>query len=366
MHHRVLTVGLLASGLVLAGCGSPPTAESAGSDDSEAYAKYEYLKGKERTKRLVAAAEKEGGVLDLYTSNTDIQELVDGFEKAYPDIKVRAFRANSETVLQRVLQEHGARKTRNDVIDTNDIELRAVNDENLLHDYKGPGLKGLRSDATKPEGWTAERFNAFVVGWNTKLVPKGEEPKNFADFADPKWKGKLSLELGDWDWYMSMSSYLTEKKGMSQKEVDKLFKKIAKNSKLAKGHTVQGEMLGAGQFSVAMSVYSHTIDKAKKKGAPVEFRPPVQPVIMRPNGLALMKEPRHPAAALLWADWVLTEGQEIIADSKRIPAAKEVPGFKDPIPAGTEVYSLDKSDTSDNQKWNSAYDALLRGVPKAG
>ncbi|MFD7444445.1 ABC transporter substrate-binding protein [Streptomyces sp. NPDC059909] len=366
MHHRVLSAGLLASGLLLAGCGTPPSANTSDSKESEAYAKYEGLTGEERTEMLLAAAKKEGGVLDLYTSNTDIQELVDGFEKAYPGIKVNAFRANSETVLQRILQEHGARKTRNDVVDTNDIELRAMNDEQLLHEYEGPALEGLKPEATKPEGWTAERFNAFVVGWNTKLVPKGKEPKNFADFAGPEWKGKLSVELGDWDWYMSMSTYLTEEKGMSQQEVDALFTKIAKNARLAKGHTVQGEMLGAGQFSVAMSVYSHTIDKAAEKGAPVAWRPPVEPVIMRPNGLALMKEPRHPAAALLWTDWVLTEGQKVIADSKRIPAAKEVPGFKDPIPADTEVYSLDKSDASDNQKWNAAYDALLRGVPKAG
>ncbi len=42
-----------------------------------------------------------------------------------------------------------------------------------------------------------------------------------------------------------------------------------------------------------------------------------------------MARPRHPAAALLWTDWVLTEGQKIIAESLRIPAAKSVPGYKD-------------------------------------
>ncbi|MGW2936394.1 ABC transporter substrate-binding protein [Streptomyces sp. NPDC055722] len=367
MRQGALPVGLLVGGLLLTGCGASPTTGTAGSaPDKNPYAAYESLTGKERTDKLLADAKSEGGVLDLYTSNTDIQDLVDGFQKAYPGIKVHAFRANSETVLQRALQENQANKPQNDVMDTNDLELRALDGQHLLHAYEGPAEAGLKDAAKNLGGWTAERFNAFVVGWNTDQVTAGQEPKDFADFADPKWKGKLSVEVGDWDWYASMHTYLTEEKGMSPSAVDALFKKIAANVKVVKGHTVQGELLSAGQFAVALSVYSHTVDKAAKKGAPVAWRPAVEPVILRPNGVALMARPRHPAAALLWTDWVLTEGQKIIAESLRIPAAKRVPGYKDPIPAGTTTYSLSKTAETDTKKWNTAYDALLRGVPTAG
>ncbi|MEV7363647.1 ABC transporter substrate-binding protein [Streptomyces sp. NPDC093675] len=367
MRQGALPVGLLVGGLLLTGCGASPTTGTAGSaPDKNPYAAYESLTGKERTDKLLADAKSGGGVLDLYTSNTDIQDLVDGFQKAYPGVKVHAFRANSETVLQRALQENQANKPQNDVMDTNDLELRALDGQHLLHAYKGPAEAGLKDTAKNLGGWTAERFNAFVVGWNTDKVKAGQEPKDFADFADPKWKGKLSVEVGDWDWYASMHTYLTEEKGMSPSAVDALFKKIAANIKVVKGHTVQGELLSAGQFAVALSVYSHTVDKAAKKGAPVAWRPAVEPVILRPNGIALMARPRHPAAALLWTDWVLTEGQKIIAESLRIPAAKSVPGYKDPIPAGTTTYSLSKTAETDTKKWNTAYDALLRGVPTAG
>lgn len=368
MRQGVLTAGLVAAGLVLTGCGSSPTVNSAapGSKGTDPYRDYAALTGKQRTDRLLADARKDGGVLDLYTSNTDITELVDGFKKAYPGIKVNAFRANSETVLQRVTQENQADKPQNDVVDTNDLELREMDKQGLLQPYHGPAEAGLRPDAKGLGGWTAERFNAFVVGWNTSLVKKGKEPKSFAELADPKWKGKLSVEVGDWDWYASLHTYLTEKKGMSEAAADDLFKKIVANVKVTKGHTVQGEMLSAGQFAVALSVYSHTVDKAAAKGAPVAWRPAVDPVIMRPNGVALMSHPRHPAAALLWTDWVLGDGQKIIAQSLRIPAAKEVPGFKDPVPPGTTTYSLSKTAETDGKKWSNAYDALLRGVPQAG
>ncbi|MFD3488344.1 ABC transporter substrate-binding protein [Streptomyces sp. NPDC058665] len=367
MRHGALPAGLLAAGLLLTACGAPPTTGAAGSDPgTNPYAEYDSLTGAERTAKLVADARSEGGVLDLYTSNTDIQDLVDGFQKAYPGIKVHAFRANSETVLQRALQENQANKPQNDVIDTNDLELRALDSQRLLHPYNGPAKAGLKEAAKNLGGWTAERFNAFVVGWNTNEVKKDEEPKDFADFADPKWKGKLAVEVGDWDWYASMHTYLTEEKKMNSSDVDALFRKIAANVKVTKGHTVQGELLSAGQFGVALSVYSHTIDKATAKGAPVAWRPVVEPVILRPNGIGLMTNPRHPAAALLWTDWVLSDGQKIIADSLRIPAAETVPGFKDPIPAGATTYSLSKSAETDSKKWNADYDALLRGVPTAG
>ena len=363
------TRGILASAVVatlaLAGCGSSPTAGTGSGETKGAYSKYASLTGSARTSTLLADARKEGS-LDIYTSNTDIDDLVSAFEKLYSGIKVNVYRANSESVLQRVSQEASANKTASDVVDTNEFELDVMSRQHILAPYTGPAKGGLRPEAVFPD-WIAERFNAFVVGWNTKLVPSGQEPKSLEDLTAPKWKGKLSLEMGDWDWYMAWHTYLTEKKGMSDAQVTSLFRSLAANAKVVKGHTVQGELLSSGQFAVALSVYSHTIDKAAAKGAPVAWRPPLQPVLLRPDGAALMARARHPAAALLWLDWVLIGGQKIIADSKRIPAAKSVAGFTDPIPAGTPTYDvpLDKLRT-ESKKWETAYDEFVRGAKGSG
>jgi iron(III) transport system substrate-binding protein len=346
--------------LALAGCGSSPTADSgSGEQNGGAYAAYASLTGTGRTDKLLADARKEGE-LAVYTSNTDIDGLVTAFKQVYSGIEVKVYRANSESVLQRVLQEVGANRTASDIIDTNDYELDVMSQQHAFAPYGGPGKAGLRPEAIFPD-WTAERFNAFVIGRNTKVVPAGQEPKTIQDLADPKWKGKISLEVSDWDWYLAWHSYLTEKKGMTDAQVTALFQSLAANSKVVKGHTVQGELLSSGQFGFALSAYSHTIDKAAAKGAPVAWRPAVQPVIMRPNGVGLMARPKHPAAALLWMDWVLTAGQKVIAESMRIPAAKSVPGFTNPIPAGTETYNvpLERLRT-ESKKWETAYDQIVR------
>ena len=103
--HLVAAVGLT---LALVSCGAPPTAPPTGSGSDNGASKfqqYENLKGQERRDTLLKDAKAEGEVT-LYTSMTsDVAGVV---TKAFTDqtgIKVNLYRADSETVLQRILQE---------------------------------------------------------------------------------------------------------------------------------------------------------------------------------------------------------------------------------------------------------------------
>ena len=53
---------------------------------------------------------------------------------------------------------------------------------------------------------------------------------------------------------------------MSDQDINNFFHQLAANGKIAKGHTVMGELLAAGQFDVAVSIYSHTVDNAAAEG----------------------------------------------------------------------------------------------------
>lgn len=351
--------------LSLAACGGSPTADSdtaaAGSENSETVATYERinaLSGQERQDELVACAEEEGA-LSVYTSNTDIDDVVEGFEDEY-DVSASVYRGNSESVLQRILQEQQAKFYGNDVIETNALELNVAQAEGFLSPYEGE-LRDQVLPEGQAEGWTATRFNLFVVGWNTELVKPGEEPQSLEELADPKWAGKLSMEVGDVDWFTTIYQHLAEKTG-SEDEALEVLKGIAANSKTAKGHTVQGELLSAGQFAVALSSYSHTIDKAADKGAPVAWRPaqgePVQPIVVRPNGIGLMKTATNPCAAMLFTEWELTGGQQVFADAFRVGAteaeAEELEGL--------DVIPVPEQELLDNgKKWDDLYAEVLKG-----
>lgn len=356
--------------LSLAACGSSPTGQSSSSGNKgavsqqEQHAKEVYdqingLTGEERTAKLVELAEAEGE-LSIYTSNTDIEDLISAYEDTY-DISVSVYRGNSESVLQRVLQEQKANFFGNDVIETNALELGVSNKEGLLYEYDSE-LRDRAREEAQGDNWTGTRFNVFVVGWNTDLVEPGEEPKSFEELADPKWKGRVSMELGDVDWFTALYDYYIAE-GRSEAEVKDLFTRVAANSQIAKGHTVQGELLSAGQFGITVSSYSHTIDKAAREGAPVMWRSasiePVQPLVVRPNGIAVMKTAKNPAAAMLFVDFELTAGQEIFENDFRIGS---VPTGTDPI-AGLEVITVPEQKLLDDP---TTWDGLYAEVVQAG
>ena len=119
MQHRLRApITALAALSLLTACGGSPTSssgssgsegEGAGREDSdlaqaakESFDRINGLSGQERTDELVSCAEEEGQ-LNVYTSNTDMEDLIDGFSDEY-DVEVNNYRASSETVLQRLLQ----------------------------------------------------------------------------------------------------------------------------------------------------------------------------------------------------------------------------------------------------------------------
>jgi iron(III) transport system substrate-binding protein len=358
----------VAATLAVAACGGSPTAGNTGSDAAEpaaaenaeavgTYERINALSGQERADEIKKCAEEEGA-LSIYTSNTDIDDVVEGFEDEY-DVDVSVYRGNSESVLQRLLQEQKAKFFGNDVLETNALELNVANAEGMLAPYESELREQVREEG-QAENWTATRFNTFVVGWNTDLVKPGEEPKTLEELADPKWAGKLSMEIGDVDWFTALVQHMVEQ-GKTEEEAVELFKKIAANSKTAKGHTVQGELLSAGQFAVAISSYSHTIDKAADKGAPVAWKPasgePVQPVVVRPNGIGLMKTATNPCAAMAFVDWELTGGQEVFEEKFRVGATAEAAEAISDL----DVVAVPEQELLENgKKWDDLYAEVIQ------
>jgi iron(III) transport system substrate-binding protein len=263
-------------------------------------------------------------------------------------------------VIQRVLQESKANFHGNDVLETNALELDIANQEGLLGPYDSEFREQVRPESNQ-DNWIGTRLNVFVVSYNTDKVKPQELPENIAGFADPKWKGKLSMEVGDVDWFATMHRYFVDQ-GMTEDEATDLFRRIAANAKIVKGHTVQAELLSAGQFAIGISTYSHSVDELTHEGAPIAWRvkggQPVQPLVTRPNGCAVMKDAQHPAAATLFTDFELEQGQKIFADQFRFGAFET---SDDPL-AGLQTVPVQAKDLlAENDKWSKLYEDVLQG-----
>ena len=327
----------------------PPIVSAAGMS-VDALANYQ---GADRQQRLIDGAKKES-VLNLYTSLTveDMNVLNAAFEKAY-GIKVRMWRAACDKVLQRVLAEHQAGRAEVDIIECNAPPLEAMHREGVLQTVRSPWHAELIAAAVpNHREWAGTRLNVFVHAYNTKLVKKDELPKTYADLLDPRWKGRLSIEATDDDWFASVVRGLGEEKGV------KLFRDIVTQNGMSvrRGHTLLTNLVASGEVPFALTVYNFTAEQVKQKGAPLDWFV-LPPAIARANGVALAKRSPHPHAALLYYDFMIgDEGQQILFKRDFVPTSRKIdtPLNCGPLVIIDPALVLDESD-----KWARRYEDIF-------
>ena len=246
------------------------------------------------------------------TSDIDLlAELTDAFEDAY-EIDLSVYKTSREGLLTRVTEEQKAGFRGADVIETNPINLTTLNEDGALAPYRSPSVSGL-VDGSVHEGWLAEKVDNMVVAWNTKNVAPGEQPRSYEDLADPKWKGRISLITSDADWYKTVWEHWVAS-GKTPEEADRLFDAIGRNAVVVSGRSLQRQLLISGEVDVATAQQRHNIQHSIDEGAPLAYEPIVEPVITRPDGVAVVPDPPNPAAALLFTDWLLSDGQDVLAE----------------------------------------------------
>ena len=311
--------------------------------------------GADREQVLLREARKEGEVA-VYTSliAEDMNALGAAFEKKY-GIKVKGWRAGSEKVLQRAVTEARANRHDADVIETNGPELESLYREKLLQPIASPHLADLMAQAVRPHAhWVGTRINMFVHAYNTKLVSAAEVPKRYEDLAHPRWKNRLGIEAEDEDWFAMVVKELGEERGL------KLFREIAKTNgfSVRKGHTLLAGLVASGEVPFALTTYSHGAQKMKERGAPLEWYA-IEPAIGRANGIGLVRNPAHPHAAALFADFVLSpEGQAILEKGGYVPANLRVesPHQKLKLQFVDPAVVLDE-----DAKWKKLYAEIVLG-----
>ena len=353
---RVAAVVVCAAlALGAAGCGGGGDEAADGRTLADVQATVEGLHGDELTSKLAELAADEPGTLTLYTSLTDelSDELAEMFRKRY-GVAVKVYAASSDDIAQRMSEESAAGHRGADLVEVNVPVLIALSRAGLLADRVPVDTRGIAGSLIG-KGWIAHEFIRFAVSWNSKHVPPGSEPKRWEDLADPRWDGKLGMELGDFDWYAGLRTYWRQH-GKSDAEIDRLFGAIAQGAKVIKGHSLMAQLTASGEIAAATSDYSHLVDRAAKDGAPLAWKPVVEPAFLRPQGIGIAKGTPRPATAALYIQWALTAVQDLYAEDGWVPvrrAAASAPDF--------EQIVLDvKAITANEKRWSTEYDRLVR------
>ena len=308
--------------------------------------------GADRAQRLLEGAKREG-TLTMYSNapTEDNTALVGAFEKKY-GIKINLYRASSEEIRQRALNEAQARRYDVDFILNNSPAMEALNAEKLLYEVKSPYVADLMPSAIPPyRTWVGFCLNVLVSAYNINLIKKADLPKTYQDLLDPKWKGKIAIEADDSDWFAGLMEQMGQEQGI------RLFRDIAETNgfSVRKGHTLMANLIAAGEVPLGLTLFNYTAEQLKKKGAPLDWFM-LDPLVAHPNAVAVAANAPHPYAAVLLFDFVLSDAQKIFADRDYVVTNTKVASPLD----RDKIHMLDAAKVvAEGEKWQRLYTQII-------
>jgi iron(III) transport system substrate-binding protein len=305
----------------------------------------------------IEGAKKERELLVYGTMNIpQMGKMLEEFQKKYPFIQARQYRAGGEKLAQRIVTEVRAGQHLADVYQVSGAETFGLARQGFFQKYESPERQRVDDNYKDRAGnWTGIYANIEVIGYNKDLVSESELPKNHQDLLDPKWKGKIGMDPTDIEWYITQIHILGKEKAAN------FMKQFAKQEiQIQRGHTLLAQMLAGGAYSLIMTLRDNTAYQLIKKGAPIDWTA-IEPVIPNPaNAVSLPNQPPHPNAAKLFIDYVLSrEGQEVMRSLGRNTTRTDV----DPVMPRIRKLKYGKIDWSvymeDYKKYEAEYRELF-------
>jgi iron(III) transport system substrate-binding protein len=275
----------------------------------------------ERVKRLEEGARKEGSLkFSSNESGEGIKVLHGAFAAKYPFIKVESWREPGLRGVTRILLEHRAGKLDTDVVGLPFEGVVQTEKEGVLARYDSPERRYYGDRVKDKNGyWTSPHYSILAIGYNTKLVKPEEAPRGYQDLLQPRFKGELSI---DTDPHRAVMAWLMS---WGEEKTRDYIQALLRNGMMPrKGHTLQTQLLCAGEFKVGVELHAYQVMQAKReKGCPISLTFGDPAPASTGSHIGITKTAPHPYAAALFVDFVLSDdGAKLVAASGRVPTRK--------------------------------------------
>jgi iron(III) transport system substrate-binding protein len=310
--HRLAFITSVLLALVVAACSAVPVIPGVGpANRPSSMAELAVYGGADRQQILEEGARKEGSLM-LYTSSVDTarRPLTDAFVKKYPFIKVDVFRASNEELVPRMLEEFKANRNTFDVLETTSDALDPLISGGLMQVYKSPEFAAYPPGSLDLRGFFAPVRESYVgLGFNTNLLKREDVPKKLDDLVDPRWKGKMAI-AGSSTGIRFVGNVLLTKGEDFLKQLTAQDVRVQKISGRA-----LADLVIAGEVPLSPTIFDSHVAASKQQKAPIDWVP-LEPTVVNLGVAGVAAKGPHPNAALLFADFLLSqEGQKIYADN---------------------------------------------------
>ncbi|MDJ0521455.1 MAG: ABC transporter substrate-binding protein [Planctomycetota bacterium] len=271
----------------------------------------------------------------IYTSVYEevIKEMQPALEERFPGVDIRWYQAGSEIVAGRLSAEIEAGRTPCDILLTSDPFYYAqLAEAELLLAYDSPAARDVPASLRHAQhAYATVRVPLMVIAVNHDRVPKDQHPTSFADLADPRYAGKLTMP----DPLKSGTTFTTVA-ALSRRLGWEYFEKLRKNDMLsAGGNGPTLHRLETGERPVAIILLENLLPSLQR-GAPITVVYPDDGAIPVPSPIAILKSTDQPELAKEIYDFFFSAAiQDVVVDrfmysplpTYRAPAGAK--GFKE-------------------------------------
>ena len=265
--------------------------------------KIKSFKPQERINYLLKGAQAEGEM--VYYGTLPIDEflpLARAFNQRYRSIALHHYFSPRDGILSRTLTEARAGRHAFDIVQVDLSYGYQLLNANLVQPYAIPGANRFFDGTYDPAGsWHSMYYLTTALIYNTKALKAEQAPKSYDDLLQPAWKGKMLFdpEAG----YILAAMEATWGR---EKAVTYLGRLAKQDISYRRGGTLTTQVVTSGEYPIGIAINGETSAAIREKGAPLGFKV-LAPAIVKPEGLFVAKNAPHPHAALLFAEWVLSE-----------------------------------------------------------
>ena len=309
-----------AAGLIFAGRSFPAKAQ---------VSPFSYA-GAGRQSVLENGARSEGR-LTFYSSlipNLGLKAITDGFKRKYSFIAVETWRGTEIDIAQKTLAEMRAGPPMGDLLEGSELAPLFMK-SGLLQPFISPASNDTPAQYRDNTGMTAAtRFSYYGTAYNTRLVPPGTQPMQFSDLLQAKWKNRMAWRVGsDSGAHMFVANIVLS---MGDTKGEAFLRALVAQNVIGFSGSAQAliDRVIAGEYAITLTTAEHLPVIAASKGAPIGAQP-LQPVPATVASIMLPKRARHPHAAMLFIDYMLSpEGQTVLRDAQYFPVNAKVKPLK--------------------------------------
>lgn len=334
--------------------GSPTESGVMASTYDEVVAAIEGLDVDEREATLQEIAAAAGNDLTWYVGMDDrlADLLIEGFEDTY-NVSVEKYRANRQDIMRRLTEEISAGYEEGaDVVEVPGTEGASLSDDGYIVAYDSPHREELVEGSNFPDR-TALRYTLLPVVWNSGTVSPDQAPRSYEDVGGERFAGQRSVDPGYAHWYKTLHEHFVEAQGMTADEADAIFEDMATDARAIRAPNLAAELLAQGEYMVSAGLPSHMVDAYVEDGAPLAYDEPsfVEPVVSEAAIVAVVKDAPNPAAAILFNDWILSQGQEVIRDFGLVPALESLQPERLPETVLVDVIDFQEKSREWIERW---------------